>query len=118
MAEANDAQMQQYANERVRTYAEKRRDIFILAADHRNAIDDVYARAVGSDRWEDSRTDGPPHLLQSGNGASPDDMLNFNSALALEEKFRTGTFATVEEANGFAANWAVLQDACVRVPGV
>lgn len=118
MAEANDQQMQQFANERIRPRAEQLRALFIAAADDQSAIDDIYARAVGNDRWEDARTDGPPHLLQSGNSASPDDILNFNTALAMLAKFRAGTFASVEEANSFAANWAVLQDACVRPVGV
>lgn len=114
MAAANDAQMQQFANERLRPRAEQLRALFAAAADDRASIDDVYARAVSNSRWDDARADGPPHLLQSGNSASPDDMLNYNTALALIEKFRTGTFADLSEANSFAGLWAVLQDACVR----
>lgn len=115
MSEATNAQMQTFANERVRPMAEQLRAVFIAGADHTAAIDDIYARGVGSSRWNDNRTD-PPHLLQSGNSASPDDMLNFNSAMAMLEKFRTGTFASQGEANAFAGMWAVLQDACVRPP--
>jgi hypothetical protein len=114
MAEATNAQMQQFCDQRLRTFAELLWGLFEVAADHRSLIDDPYARAVSNSRWSDARTDGPPHLLQSGNSASPDDLLNFNTALALIEKFRTGTFASVEEANSFAANWAVLQDARVN----
>jgi hypothetical protein len=117
MAEANDVQMQQYADERIRRRAESFRNLRASCADDRGAIDDIYARAVGNDRWEDGREDGPPHLLQSGNAANPDDMKNYNTFAALFEKFMSGTFATVEEANGAAANWAVLQDACVRPLG-
>lgn len=109
--------MQQFANERLRVRAEQLRALFIAGQDDTAAIDDIYARGVSNSRWTDARTDGPPHLLQSGNSASPDDMLNFNSALAMLEKFRTGTFANVGEANSFAAMWAVLQDACVRPIG-
>lgn len=114
MAEATNQQMQQFANERLRVFAEQIRAVFIAAADHQSVIDDIYARAVSDDRWNDARTDGPPHLLQSGDSASPDDMLNFNSALVRVLQFRAGTFANVGEANEFAALWAVLQDACVR----
>jgi hypothetical protein len=114
MPAANDAQMQAYADKRIRVFAEKMRDLFIAAADHKAAIDDVYARAVSNSRWTDARNDGPPHFLQSGNSASPDDVLVFNSAASLLLKLRDGTFASQAEANGFAVEWAVLQDACVR----
>lgn len=114
MAEATNAQMQQFANERVRVFAESARALRVAAADHKAAIDDIYARAIGSNRWEDARTDGPPHLLMSGDSANPDDMLVFNSFITLLEKFFAGTFADVGEANSAAAQWAVLQDACVR----
>ena len=43
-----------------------------------------------------------------------DDTLVFNSFCDLLEKFFAGTFANVGEANSAAAQWAVLQDACVR----
>lgn len=112
--EATDQQMQRFADERVRVFAERARALRIEAADHKAAIDDVYARAVGSERWNDARTDGPPHLLQSGDSASPDDMLVFNSFISLLEKFFSGTFADLSEANSAADQWAVLQDACVR----
>lgn len=117
MPEANDLQMQQYADQRLRRFAEKMRDVFTDGDDHRNAIDDIYARAIGNDRWEDNRPDGPPHLLQSGNSASPDDMLNFNTFLVRLNQLRTGTFANVAEANEVAALWNVLVDACVQPEG-
>lgn len=117
MAEATNAQMQQFANERVRRRAEQFRALRAACLDDIAAIDDIYARAVGADRWNDSRTDGPPHLLQSGNSANPDDMLNFNSFIQAFEKFMAGTFANVGEANAAAAQWAVLQDACVQPIG-
>lgn len=114
MPEATDQQMQVFADERLRRFAEQARALRLNAQDHKNAIDDIYARGVSANRWEDARTDGPPHLLQSGDAANPDDMLNFNTAITLIEKFFAGTFENVNEANGFAAAWAVLQDACVR----
>lgn len=114
MAEATDAQMQAYADTRVRVRAESIRALRAACSDDRGAIDDVYARAIGSNRWTDNRRDGPPRLLQSGASASPDDMLVYNTFLALFEKFMTGTFQNVDEANNAAAQWAVLQRACVR----
>lgn len=114
MAEATNAQMQVFANERIRVRAEQARALRAALLDDRAAIDDAYARATGSSRWDDARTDGPPHLLQSGNSASPDDLLNFNTFASLVEKFFAGTFASLNEANSAAANWAVLTRACVR----
>ena len=117
MAEATDQQMQVFSDTRVRVMAELLRKVRVEAADHRSAIDDVYARAIGTSRWNDARADGPPHLLKSGNSASPDDMLNFNSALVRLEQLFAGTFANVGEANEFASLWNVLIDACVRPVG-
>lgn len=114
MPAATDDQMRVYADTRVRIRAEQFRNLRIACTDDRGAIDDIYARAISNDRWNDERTDGPPHLLQSGDSANPDDMLNYNTFAALFEKFMAGTFASVEEANSAAANWAVLQDACVQ----
>lgn len=115
--EATNVQMQRFADERIRPRAEQFRNLLVAVNDDTAAIDDAYARAVGTSRWNDGRTDGPPHLLQSGNAANPDDLLNFNTFAALFKKFMAGTFASVEEANSAAANWAVLQDACVRPSG-
>lgn len=117
MANATDQQMQRYADERIRPRAEQFRNLRAACNDDRGAIDDIYARAVSASRWTDARTDGPPHLLQSGNSANPDDALNYNTFVALFEKFMAGTFASLNEANSAAANWAVLQDACVRPQG-
>lgn len=111
--EATNEQMQAYADGRVRPFAEHLRALFIEAADNQSAIDDVYARGAGNSRWDDNRTD-PPHKLQSGNAANPDDMLNFNTVLDRLNRLKTGTFQTVEQANDFAGLWNVLIDACVR----
>lgn len=116
MPEATNAQMQTYADQRLRPRAEQIRALFAACEDDVASIDDIYARAVGTNRWNDARTD-PPHLLQSGNSASPDDMLNYNAAIQLLVKLKNGTFASQAEANGFAALWAVLVDACVRPIG-
>ena len=108
MPEATNTQMQTYADTRVRTFAEAARALYLAAKDHKAAIDDEYARASGTNAWADARTDGPPHLLQAGNGANPDDFLNFNALLT--------AFITFVETTE-AASWAVLQRACVRAPG-
>lgn len=113
MAEATDAQMQVFADTRVRVRAEAIRALRTACLDDRASLDDVYARAIGTNRWSDKRID-PPHLLISGNSASPDDMLVYNTFISLFEKFMTGTFQNVDEANNAAAQWAVLQRACVR----
>lgn len=120
MAVATNVQMQTFANERVRPRAEQFRNLRIACLDDVGAIDDIYARAVENPgtQWNDNRSDGPPHLLKSGydntTPANPDDILNFNSFIQLFEKFMAGSFVSVEEANSAAAQWAVLQDACVR----
>lgn len=114
MAEATDIQMQKFADERVRVFAEQFRALLVAARDHRSSIDDIYARAVSNDRWTDGRTDGPPHLLQSGNSANPDDMLNFNTFCASLLDIIDGVGTDATNAANLRANWAVLVDACVR----
>lgn len=103
MAQANDVQMQHYADERIRPFAEQARALYLAAKDHKLAIDDVYDRAANGSLWSDARTDGPPHLLQAGGSVSPDDMLNFNAFVS--------AFITFIETTQSAA-WAVLQRAC------
>jgi uncharacterized protein len=114
MAAANDTQMQVYASERLRPRAEQFRNLRESCLDDVAAIDSVYERAISANRWTDNRSDGPPKLLISGNSANPDDMLNYNSFIQLFEKFMSGTFANVGEANSAAALWQVVRDACVR----
>lgn len=118
MPEATNAQMQAYCDQRLRPFAEAFRAVYIAALDHKAANDDVYARAIGASRWDDARTDGPPHLLASGGNASPDDIEVFNS-------FITALIAVVQGSgesdavkagyvNTLRSEWTVLQDACVR----
>lgn len=117
---ATDQQMQVFANERIRPFAEQFRAILMAARDHKSAIDDPYARATQNPgtRWNDGRTDGPPHLLQSGydgtNAANPDDVLNFNAFLAALTDIIDGVGSDATNASTLRANWAVLVDACVR----
>ncbi len=67
MPAATDTQVQHFVDERVRTWAEQARSLYLRGKDHKASIDDVYAAlAVGSPTWTDTRTDGPPHLLVPG----------------------------------------------------
>jgi len=82
MAAATDQQMQAFCDQRIRRRAEDLRAVINAMLDDHSAIDDIYARGVSNSRWDDARLDGPPHLLQSGNSANPDDALNYNSLVA------------------------------------
>lgn len=110
MPNATNQQMQTYADERIRPFAESARLLLAQARDHKAAIDDEYARATSVQAWADARADGPPHLLQAGNAANPDDVLNFNAFVTAFLAFFDGS-ANVA---GQSASWAVLQRACVR----
>lgn len=113
MPEATDRQMQAYADQRIRVFAEKFRSLLAEARDHKTAVDDCYSRAAGSSRWSDARTDGPPRLLQAGNSAEPDDFLNFNAFISLFIDFADGNL-NLTNLNDLPALWAVLDNACVR----
>lgn len=107
MAQANDAQMQQYANERIRVRAEQARTFWNALADDQQAIVDIWDRAANGDPWNDSRQDGPPTLLDSN------DVLAYNVVSAVLRKCIAGT-ATAQEIADLAANWPTFQAACVR----
>lgn len=120
---ATNAQMQVYCDERLRRRAEQFRAVVAALRDDRSAIDDVYARAAQNPgtRWNDARTDGPPHLLQSGydgtTPASPDDVLNFNTFAAALCDILDGVGTDATNAANLRSCWAVLVDACVRPIG-
>lgn len=105
MPEATNAQMQVYADSRIRPRAEQFLLLLNAVLADKAAIDDVYARASGSNAWADARLDGPPHLLQAGNGANPDDFLNYNAFATAFVTFMQTTQASA---------WGVLQRAVVR----
>ncbi len=107
MAEATDAQMQAYCDQRVRVRAEQMRAFVNSLRDDKAAIDDVYARAVGANPWSDSRQDGPPKLLAS------QDVLTFNAFATLFLKCIDGT-ATAQDVADLSSNLAPFQAACVR----
>jgi hypothetical protein len=114
MAEATNIQVQKYCDERIRVFAEQFRAVIAAGRDHKSAIDDIYARAAGSNAWADARTDGPPHLLKCGNASNPDDVLNFNSFVAALLDIFDGVGTDATNAATLRANWNVLVDACVR----
>lgn len=113
MANATDVQMQAYCDQRIRVRAEAARALFNAIQDDKNNIDDEYSRANSASGWADSRTDGPAHLLQSGNSASPDDLLNYNALVTTLLALKAGT-ASAQNVADFPGQWAIFQRACVR----
>lgn len=114
---ASDIQVQTYCDQRIRVRAEQARTLVAALRDDRAAIDDVYARAASAEAWADARTDGPPHLLQAGNSASPDDVLNYNAFASALVAILDGTGSDVDNAAAVRSCWAVFQRACVRPAG-
>jgi hypothetical protein len=95
---ATDEQVQNFTNTRIRPHAELARALAIAFSDDISAIDDVYnALNVQSPTWEDSREDGPPHLL------TPSDVLAINSFLH-----------DIRDAITGHAQYAIVLKACVR----
>lgn len=107
MAQANDQQMQQFADQRVRVRAEQFRTLINALEDDQVAIPDIWDRAANGAAWNDARTDGPPSLLTSA------DMLAYNLVSGLFLKCVAGTI-TAQEVADLASNWPVFQSACVR----
>lgn len=70
---ATNAQVQQFANERVRVRSEQIRALLLSMEDDITAIDDVYANLTSTPDWTDQRQDAPPHLL------TPSDVLAWNT---------------------------------------
>lgn len=116
MAQATDAQMQSFCDQYIRPLAELVRQADAELRDAENLIGDEYARAISASAWADARTDGPPHLLQSGNSANPDDVLNFNAFAAAWKTIIDGTDTGSDATNAatLRTNFAVLMRACVR----
>lgn len=117
--EATDQQMQVFCDQRVRPFAESWGILIAQARQHKAAIDDVYARAAGSNAWVDARTDGPPHLMQAGNSANPDDVLAFNSLITglldLADNNAGDQTAKAAVYDAIQGQLAVLSRAVVRV---
>lgn len=107
---ATNQQVQRFVDERFRPFAERVRELYLLAKDHRAAIDDVYAAcAQQSPTWTDSRVDGPPHLLV------PQDVLSWNAFMANVIMAIEAT-ADGNTLNQISGNWATVLKACVRSP--
>jgi hypothetical protein len=117
---ATNAQMQTFADDRLRPFAELFRNVLVSAREHKAAIDDVYARATQNPgtQWADNRVDGVPHLLKSGFAntvpANPDDMTNFNSFVTALTSIIDGQGTDATNAAALRSAWAVLNTACVR----
>lgn len=106
MADATNDQIQRFANERLRPWAEHARALYLEAKDHQAVIDDIYealATHNNPNNWTDNRTDGPPHLLTAN------DVLALNTAIV-------AFIAAVEggDSSQFDDQWPVVLDACVR----
>lgn len=118
MANATDQQMQAFCDQRIRPRAEALRLLLQQITDDAAAIGDEYARATSASAWADARTDGPPHLLQSGNSANPDDLLNYNALIVALTNIITGASTAngtqAADCNTVKTNWSVLMRACVR----
>ncbi len=97
MPQATDAQVQRFANERVRPRAEQLIRVLNAVTDDRGAIADVYDRLVNGAPWTDDRTDGPPQLLE-GN-----DVLAYNTFIANLIAFMEGD-----------PQWPVVRSAAVN----
>lgn len=122
MPVATDQQMQAYCDQRIRPRAELLRLLLSAITDDAASITDEYARAVSATAWADARTDGPPHLLQSGNSANPDDLLNYNALIVALANLINGTSVAngstvAADAATLHSNWSVLMRACVRPVG-
>lgn len=116
---ATDSQMQAFCDQRVRPNAETARNLLDTIIDDKAAIGDEYARATSNQAWADARTDGPPHLLESGNNANPDDLLNYNALITALINLINGTSVAngstvAADAATLATNWPVWMRACVR----
>lgn len=74
---ATPAQIQNFADTRVRVHAEAARALAQEFLDDINVISDVYTALTGTgtntSTWTDTRSDNPPHLLQQS------DILSFNT---------------------------------------
>lgn len=117
---ASDLQMQTYADTRIRPRAEAFRLLLSQCVDDKANITDEYARATSNSAWADGRGDGPPHLLQSGNGTNPDDLLNYNAFITAFNAIFNGSGEDQPTKAGYIdtirSSFPVFQRACVRAP--
>lgn len=121
MPNATNQQMQAFCDQRIRPRSEALRLLITQMSDDLTNIGDEYARATSNSAWADNRTDGPPHLLQSGNSANPDDLLNYNAFASALKNLIYGTSVAngstvASDAATMVSTWPVLLHACVRPP--
>lgn len=111
MANATDAQVQTFADQRMRPRCETWRSLINAVNDDQAAIGDVYSAVTQpAPTWTDNRTDGPPHLL------TPSDVAAFNTVEAMLLKIVAGTASAADLAQ-FAGQLPVVLKACVRPVG-
>jgi len=101
MAQATDAQVQRFADERLRPRAEQLVRILNAMVDDRAAIDDVYDRLANGSAWTDGRRDGPPKML------SKNELLSYNT-------FAADLIAFIQA----HPSWPVVRSAAVNSPTV
>lgn len=112
MAEAQDAQMQAWGDNRYRPRAESARDLLIALRDDKALIEDVYNRASNGEwAWEDARVDVPQKLLSAN-------MLHHNTfATLMIQLFDQSGESTNDKAalvDQIRGIWPEVLTACVR----
>jgi hypothetical protein len=113
MAIATNAQVQRFADDRVRPRCEQIRALYLACKSDKASIDDIYANLTQDnppDPWTDGRADNPAHLLTSS------DVLSVNA-------FITGFIALIEggdvnDMTNASAQTSKVLAACLRVPGL
>lgn len=78
MANATNAQVQQFVDSRIRPRAAQIRDLLAAINDDISAIGDVYATLNGANTWTDQPAGGatPPHYLSGSDVLAMNTLLN------------------------------------------
>lgn len=113
MAIATNAQVQTFADQRIRPQSELVRGLLADLQDSKAAIDDVYAACTQpTPTWTDTRTDGPPHLLV------PADVPSYNAFITAFIQVLTGSGEDQATKSGLVDSirsaYPTLTKACVR----
>lgn len=115
MAAATNAQVQNWADQRTRPRSEQLRALLLALESDNASIADVYENLTNSPTWDDSRGDGPPHLLVPG------DVLAVNTVSVQLAAILRGTLANdaakIAAVNDVAAQLPIMLKACVRGVG-
>ena len=111
MANATDAQVQAYVDQRTRPRCQQIRNLYLDCKDDIATIGDVFAALTQpSPTWTDQRLDGPPHLL------APSDVLAWNTVITGIVALIERTFPDVTTANSYGGQYPIVQKACVVPP--